>query len=40
MIVKIQYPEVERLYEADFDNLEVVTRWLFPENLPLIHGLR
>ena len=40
VIVKIQYPEVERLYEADFDNLEVVTRWLFPENLPLIHGLR
>ena len=40
MIVKVQYPEVAKLYEADFDNLEIVTRLLFPENLPLIAGLR
>ena len=40
IVVKIQYPEVASLYEADFDNLEVVTRWLFPENVPLIRGLR
>ncbi|EOD19899.1 hypothetical protein EMIHUDRAFT_444785 [Emiliania huxleyi CCMP1516] len=40
VIVKVQYPEVPTLYEADFDNLEIVTRFLFPENLPLIEGLR
>ena len=33
-------PEVASLYAADFDNLEIVTRWLFPENMQLIHGLR
>ena len=40
VIVKVQYPEVARLYKADFDNLEVVTRYLFPENMKLIEGLR
>lgn len=40
VIVKVQYPEVAQLYKADFDNLEVVTAWLMPENLSLIQGLR
>jgi len=40
VIVKVQYPEVPALYAADFDNLELVTRILFPQNLPLIAGLR
>ena len=30
--LQVQYPEVAQLYKADFDNLEVVTGWLFPEN--------
>lgn len=40
VIVKVQYPEVATLYQADFDNLEIVTRLLFPENISLIQGLR
>ena len=40
VIVKVQYPEVPALYAADFDNLELVTRLLFPQNLPLVEGLR
>ena len=27
------------LYGADFDNLETVTRFLFPENVPLVRPL-
>lgn len=38
--MKVQYPEVATLYAADFDNLEVITRLLFPENVELIRGLR
>ena len=40
VIVKVQYPEVAELYDADFSNLEVVTRYLFPENVQFIRGLR
>lgn len=40
VIVKVQYPEVAELYEADFSNLEVATRCLFPENVALLKGLR
>ena len=40
VIVKVQYPEVAALYDADFSNLEVVTRYLFPENVQFIRGLR
>lgn len=40
IVVKVQYPEVAALYEADFLNLERVTAWLMPENLALIKGLR
>ena len=35
-----RYPEVAELYQADFDNLEIVTAWLMPENVTLIKGLR
>jgi hypothetical protein len=40
VIVKVQYPEVALHYKYDFDNLEFVVRWLFPENLQLVEGLR
>jgi len=40
VVVKVQYPEVAGLYSADFDNLEAVTRWLMPQNVQLIQGLR
>lgn len=40
VIVKVQYPEVATLFEADFDNLEIITRFLFPENIELVRGLR
>lgn len=40
VIVKVQYPEVAELYDADFRNLEAVTQVLFPENLALVEGLR
>ena len=40
VVVKVQYPEVEGLFRADFDNLEICTRLLFPENMTLIRGLR
>ena len=32
VIVKVQYPEVARLFEIDFDNLETAVRWLDPSN--------
>mmetsp|Transcript_12541 Transcript_12541/g.25522 ORF Transcript_12541/g.25522 Transcript_12541/m.25522 type:complete len:413 (-) Transcript_12541:1293-2531(-) len=40
VVVKVQYPEVASHYAADFDNLEVLCGWLFPEKLNLVHGLR
>jgi aarF domain-containing kinase len=40
VVVKVQYPEVAALYEADFLNLERVTAYLMPENLALVKGLR
>ncbi len=40
IVVKVQYPEVAELYEADFLNLERVTAYLMPENLALVKGLR
>ena len=39
-VVKVQYPEVAELYDADFNNLEIVVSYLMPENMPLIKGLR
>ena len=40
VIVKVQYPEVARLFEIDFDNLETVVRWLDPGNMELVDALR
>jgi predicted unusual protein kinase regulating ubiquinone biosynthesis (AarF/ABC1/UbiB family) len=40
VIVKVQYPEVARLFEIDFDNLETVVRWLDPSNMELVDALR
>lgn len=38
--MKVQYPEVSAHYAADFDNLEVLAGFLFPETLPMVAGLR
>jgi len=40
VIVKVQYPEVSAHYAADFDNLEVLAGFLFPDTLPMVAGLR
>ena len=40
VIVKVQYPEVADLYTADFDNLELVMAYLFPQNMAQVEGLR
>jgi len=40
VIVKVQYPEVARLFEIDFDNLETAVRWLDPGNTELVEALR
>ena len=40
VIVKVQYPEVAELFEADLNNLELATKWLAPENIGLAKALR
>lgn len=40
VIVKVQYPEVSRLFEIDFNNLDTVVRWLDPSNTELVAALR
>jgi len=40
VIVKVQYPEVASLFNIDFNNLELVTRWINPENLNFVQKLR
>jgi predicted unusual protein kinase regulating ubiquinone biosynthesis (AarF/ABC1/UbiB family) len=40
VIVKIQYPEVAKLFHADLGNLELVTRLFMPENIKLVQALR
>jgi aarF domain-containing kinase len=40
VVVKVQYPEVAELYQADFTNLKMVTRLLAPEQLPTVQTLR
>lgn len=40
VIVKVQYPQVAELYEADFQNLELVTRLIMPDNLSTIDTMR
>lgn len=40
VIVKVQYPEVAKLFEADLNNLELVTKLFMPENIELVKSLR
>jgi aarF domain-containing kinase len=40
VVVKVQYPEVASLFNVDFNNLELVTRWINPENLDFVKKLR
>ena len=40
VIVKVQYPEVARLFDADLTNLELVTKWFAPQNMELVRALR
>jgi len=39
-IVKVQYPEVAELYEADFKNMEIFTRLVNPEHIKVVESLR
>lgn len=40
VVVKVQYPQVARLFEIDFDNLETAVKWLDPANVELVQALR
>jgi aarF domain-containing kinase len=40
VMVKVQYPDVEAVYEADFNNLELVMRWVNPDQLGTAEILR
>ena len=40
VIVKVQYPDVSELFEADLSNLEVATRLFAPENMEVAKALR
>jgi aarF domain-containing kinase len=40
VVVKVQYPEVASLFNVDFNNLELVTRWINPENLDFVKKIR
>jgi len=40
VIVKVQYPEVADLFNADLNNLETLTKYLAPDNMDLINNLR
>jgi predicted unusual protein kinase regulating ubiquinone biosynthesis (AarF/ABC1/UbiB family) len=40
VIVKIQYPKVAKLFQADLSNLELVTKLFMPENVKLVQALR
>jgi len=40
VIVKVQYPEVEELFEADLNNMELATKLFAPENVELVRALR
>jgi len=40
VVVKIQYPEVAELFEADLSNLELATRLFAPENIELAKAMR
>ncbi|KAL7466563.1 hypothetical protein ACHAXS_006867 [Conticribra weissflogii] len=40
VIVKVQYPEVARLFRADLANLELAARLFAPENVEVVRALR
>jgi len=40
VVVKVQYPEIAEMLEADLRNMELVTKWFAPENLELAKSLR
>ena len=40
VVVKVQYPEVADLFEADLANLETATRLFAPENIEVARALR
>jgi aarF domain-containing kinase len=40
VIVKVQYPEVARLFQVDFDNMETIVKWMEPDNTGLVQSLR
>jgi len=40
VIVKIQYPEVADFFRKDFNNIELATKLMFPENLEIVKSLR
>mmetsp|Transcript_33612 Transcript_33612/g.66438 ORF Transcript_33612/g.66438 Transcript_33612/m.66438 type:complete len:99 (-) Transcript_33612:595-891(-) len=40
VIVKIQYPEVADFFRKDFNNIELATKLMFPDNLKIVKSLR
>ncbi|KAL3809550.1 hypothetical protein ACHAXA_001824 [Cyclostephanos tholiformis] len=40
VVIKVQYPEVAELFEADLSNLELATRLFSPENVEVTRALR
>eukprot|EP00581_Thalassiosira_minuscula_P007213 CAMPEP_0183707806 /NCGR_PEP_ID=MMETSP0737-20130205/4259_1 /TAXON_ID=385413 /ORGANISM="Thalassiosira miniscula, Strain CCMP1093" /LENGTH=611 /DNA_ID=CAMNT_0025935535 /DNA_START=220 /DNA_END=2055 /DNA_ORIENTATION=- len=40
IVLKVQYPEVAELFEADLSNLEIATKLFAPENLEVAKALR
>lgn len=40
IVIKIQYPEVAELFDADLNNLEIATRLFAPENVEVTKALR
>ena len=40
IVIKVQYPEVAELFDADLSNLEIATRLFAPENIEVAKALR
>ncbi len=40
IVIKVQYPEVAELFDADLSNLEIATRLFAPENMEVAKALR
>jgi len=40
IVLKVQYPEVAQLFDADLSNLEIATRLFAPENMEVAKALR